>query len=170
MSQRPLLALAIAFLVACGPSGPDPKEVEAQKEAAEKKKADEDALAKRKADREAKEKAAKDAEEAEKAAIDALAVLPETLPKKLDKACDERAKAEDEFMQKHYEGEALDKWNAAKGTQLGMAKQMCMKGKIEVAACQVNALNQAPSELRKKLPDLLKACMEKFGGDAPAGE
>ncbi|MCA9658254.1 MAG: hypothetical protein KC486_07915 [Myxococcales bacterium] len=176
MTLRPFAALvATAFLfTACGPSGPSPEEIKRQEEAEAKKKADEEALAKRKADREAKEQAKKDAEEAEKAAVMALATLPETLPKKLDKACEARAKAEDDFMNKHYDGEALEKWNQAKTTQLGFAKQGCVKaGSIEVAACQVEALNNAPEELKKKLPDLLKACIEKYsgeGGDAPAAE
>ncbi|MEZ4381848.1 MAG: hypothetical protein R3A79_10880 [Nannocystaceae bacterium] len=174
MTLRPFAALvASAFLFsACGPSGPSPEEIKRQEEAEAKKKADEEALAKRKAEREAKEQAKKDAEEAEKAAIMALATLPDPLPKKLDKACDARAKAEDDFMNKHYEGEALEKWNQAKTTQLGFAKQGCVKaGSIEIAACQVEALNNAPVELKKKLPDLLKACMEKYGGEgeAPAG-
>ena len=166
---RPALTLSLALLAAAcgGPSGPSEAEVAAQKKKEDEKKADEDALAKRKAEREAKAQAEKEAAEQEAAAIDAVAVLPATLPKKLDKACDERAKAEDEFMHKHYDGDALAKWEAAKATQLGFAKQSCVSGgSIEVAACQTNAMRTAPAELRKKLPDLLKRCMDKFGGGA----
>lgn len=170
--QLRALAISLALLApACGggSSGPSEAEIAAQKKKEDEKKADEDALAKRKAEREAKAAAEKEAAEKEAAAIDALAVLPDPMPKKLDKACDERAKAEDEFMKKHYDGEALAKWEAAKATQLGFAKQNCVKGgSIEVAACQINAMRSAPSELRKKLPDLLKRCMDKFGGGAPA--
>lgn len=168
-----LVALALALpAAACGPSGPSEAEIAAQKKREDAKKAEEESLARRKAEREAAQKKKDDEAAAEAAAIDALAILPETLPKKLDKACDERAKAEDEFMLKHYEGEVLDKWNAAKTTQLGFAKQGCIKaGSIEVAACQVTAMRSAPVELKKKLPELLKRCIDKFGGgaEAPAG-
>lgn len=173
---RPVALLLALSFTACGPSGPSEAEIAAQKKRDDEKKASEESLARRKAEREAAEKAKKEAEEKELAEIDALAVLPEALPKKLDKACDERAKAEDEFMLKHYEGDVVDKWNAAKSTQLGFAKQSCVKaGSIEVAACQINAMRSAPVELKKKLPDLLKRCMDKFGGggegggEAPAG-
>lgn len=163
---RPFALLVALSVAACGPSGPSEAEIAAQKKKEDEQKASEEKRAKIKADREAAEKAKKDAEEKEAAEIDALAVLPETLPKKLDKACDERAKAEDEFMLKHYEGDVVDKWNAAKSTQLGFAKQGCIKaGSIEVAACQIQAMRSAPVELKKKLPDLLKRCMDKFGGE-----
>ena len=40
----------------------------------------------------------------------------------------------------------------------------CIKsGNIEVAACQINAMNNAPADFKKDLPDVLKACIEKFG-------
>lgn len=172
MSMRHVVftAVLLSFAPACGPSGPTPAELEAQKKAAEKKKAEEDALAKRKAEREAKEQAEKDAAEALDKQIDALAVLPEEMPKKLEDACAARAQAEDDFMNKHYEGDALAKWNEAKGTQLGFAKQNCVKmGKIEIPACTKNALDNAPAELKKKLPDLLKKCIDKFGGGPPPG-
>jgi hypothetical protein len=159
-------SISISLLSACGPSGPTPAELEAQKKAEAEKKEQEDALAKRKAEREAKEQAEKDAAEALAKQIDDLAVLPEDMPKDLQKACDARAQAEDDFMSKHFEGAALEKWNSAKGTQLGFAKQSCMKvAKIEIPACQINALNNAPAELKKSLPDLLKRCIDKFGGE-----
>jgi hypothetical protein len=162
----PLLSAATFTASGCDSAKDAPAEDPAKK--AEEAPPAEDPLAKRKAEREAKAKAAEEAAAAEAAAIDALAVLPDVLPKKLDKACEERTKGEDDFMHKHYEGEALAKWESAKGTQLGFAKQGCVDaGSIEVAACQVNAMKNAPTELRKKLPDLLKRCMEKFGGKAP---
>ncbi len=169
MSLRPLAAcLSFALLsTACGPSGPSPEEVAAKKAKEDEKKAKDDALAARKAKREAEEKAKKDAAEAELAAIAALATLPAEMPKKLEKACDARAQAEDDFMAKHYDGDALAKWNGAKSSQLGFAKQSCIKaGSLEVPACQIEAMKNAPEEMRKKLPDLLKACMDKFGGGA----
>lgn len=171
VSSLSLSLVVCSFAAAACDSGPTPSELEAKKAAEDKTKAEDDALAKRKADREAKDKAEQDAIDALAAQIDALAVLPEELPKKIGDACAARAQAEDDFMSKHFDGEALAKWNAAKGTQLGFAKQNCEKvGKIEVPACQVNALNNAPAELRKNLPDLLKACIDKFkdGGEAVA--
>lgn len=122
--------------------------------------------------READVKAKADEAAAHQAAIDALLVLPEKMPKKLDKACKAASEAQDAFMLRHYDGEAVEKWNAAKSTQLQQAVALCTKlGSIEAAACQSNALTTAPTELKKALPDLLRGCMEKFGkpaeGSAP---
>ncbi len=161
-----LSLLLLAFAVsapACDNSEADAKAAEEAKKKADEKKAEDDALAKRKADREAKAKAKKDAEEAQQKAIDELCVLPEKLPKKLDKACEAAFEAQDGFMQRHYEGEALAKWNGAKSGQKQSSVAMCQKaGSIEAAACQTEALNNAPEELKKQLPDLLRTCMEKF--------
>jgi hypothetical protein len=171
MSMRHIVVSALLFSLAgaCGPSGPSPAELEAQKKAAAKKKEDEDALAKRKADREAKAQAEVDAAAKLAADIDAVCVLPEELPKKLEDACAARAQAEDDFMNKHYDDAVKAKWNEAKGTQLGFAKQSCIKaGKIEVPACQTHAMENAPPELKKQLPDMLKRCMDKFGGEGQA--
>jgi hypothetical protein len=170
MPPRSLALVTLASLaIACGPPGPTPSELEAAKKQEEKKKAEDEAMAKRKTEREAKEKAEKDAEAAVAAQIDALCVLPEKMPKKLDDACAARAKAEDDFMNKHFDGDARAKWNEAKGTQLGFAKQSCIKtAKIEVPACQVEAMNNAPAEFKTKLPDLLRRCMDKFGTEAGA--
>jgi hypothetical protein len=170
-------SLVVLSLLALSPacdSGPSPEELKAQEEAAAKKAAEEkalaDGIAKRKADREAKEKAKEDAEKARLAEIDALCVLPEKMPKNLDKACAEVAAANDRFMLRLYEGEAVTKWNAAKGTQLQMQKATCMKtGSIEAAACQINAMDNTPPEHKKALPDILRACIEKFRKVEEAG-
>ncbi len=169
MNRRtPLLSLLLLTFTVAVAGCDDGSEAKAKAEAeakakADEKKAEDDALAKRKADREAKKKAKEDAEAAKAKAIDELCVLPEKMPKKLDKACEDAAKAQDEFMQKHYEGEALAKWNGAKSGQLQTATAMCTKaGSIEAAACQANALRNAPEEHKKALPDFLRRCMEKF--------
>jgi K+-sensing histidine kinase KdpD len=131
---------------------------EADKEVAER-------LAKKRADREAAEKALVD----KAAAIQALAVLPEAMPKNLAAACDAAAQAQDEFMMRNFEGEGLAKWNEAKGTQLGMVKSACVESQsIEIPACQTNAMNNAPADFKKDLPEILKACIDKFGGEAGA--
>lgn len=118
-------------------------------------------------EREAKAKALVDGEAKHKEAVAAMLVLPEKMPKNLDKGCKAASDAQDAFMLRHYDGEAIEKWNAAKATQLQMAVTQCTTvGSIEVAACQANALNTAPTELKKALPDLLRGCIEKF---APKG-
>lgn len=168
LSSRPLLGLrallcAVSLctgLLAC--DKPEEKKDDKKDEPTEADKEVAERLAKKRADREAAEKALVD----KAAAIQALAVLPETMPKDLAAACDAAAKAQDEFMMRNFEGEGLAKWNEAKGTQLGLVKSACASAQsIEVPACQANAMNNAPPEYKKDLPELLKACMDKFGGE-----
>lgn len=155
--------LLCALLPAC-----DKKEEKKDDKAEEKSDADkevEERLAKKRADRAAEEQAALD----KVAAIKALATLPEALPKDIEAACAGVATAQDEFMQKHYDGEGLARWEEAKEMQLGMVKTGCIKaGSIEIAACQITAMGAAPAEYKKDLPDILGACIETFG--AGAGE
>lgn len=114
--------------------------------------------------REAEAKAKEEEEAKKKAAIDAALTLPEKLPKKLDKACKAVGEAHDGFMNRMFEGDTVEKWNQAKGTQIPMTVAQCTKqGSIEVAACQANALNNAPENLKKELPELLRGCIDKFG-------
>lgn len=155
----------VSMLLACGGNAEaEAKKAAEAKAAAEEKKKMDEALAKRKAEREAKAQAEEDAKKKVEEAIAKVAVLPEKMPKDLVKACDAVAEAQDEFMKRHYKDEALKKWEAGKGTQLPMTKVQCTQSdSIEVAACQKNALDTAPTELRKKLPDLLRVCIEKFG-------
>ena len=61
-------------------------------------------------------------------------------------------------MTRMYTGEALERWQKAKQMQLGMTTSQCMKtGSIEVAACQIAAMNGAGEDMKKGLPDLLSA-------------
>jgi hypothetical protein len=172
-----LATLCLPFTIACDDSaeksGGDAKVDEAAKKKADEKKKTDEALAKRKADREAKKQAEKEAEEKKAAAIDAVCILPEKLPKKLDKACAAVAKANDEFMLKMYKDkpDVLEKWNSGKKMQLDMTTANCKKtGSIEIAACQANGLMIAGEGLTgKELPDILRRCSEKFAkkdGDA----
>jgi hypothetical protein len=156
----------LSALVVCALAGACDK---AEEKKADDKKAEptaadkevEERLAKKRAEREAAEKAA--AEKVE--AIKALAVLPEKMPKDLEEACNAVATAQDEFMKRNFDGEGLAKWEQAKGTQMGMLKTGCIKAQsLELAACQTNAMNNAPADFKKDLPDILSACMEKFGG------
>lgn len=153
-------------MAACG--GNKPAEAKKQEAAADAKAAPvDDAVARRRAEREAKEQAVKDAEEKKLQQIKDLAALPEKLPKKLDKACDEVAAAQDAFMQKWFPDQA-SQWASGKGTQLGLTKKTCVSGgSIEVAACQAKALTDAPEELRKEIPALFSSCIDKFGPKPP---
>jgi hypothetical protein len=159
-------ALLCSLLLCLGLSACDKPEEKAEKkveEESEEDKAVAERLAKKRAEREAAEKA-----EADKLAmIQSLLVLPEKMPKDLKQACDQAANAQDEFMKRHFDGDALAKWEAAKGTQLGMVKASCAKMQsIEVPACQVHAMDNAPPELKKNLPELLKGCIDKFAAGA----
>jgi hypothetical protein len=172
-SVRPVVglrALLCSILLCTGLAAcdkPDEKKDAKKDEPTEADKEVAERLAKKRADREAAEKALLD----KAVAIQALAVLPETMPKDLAAACDAAATAQDEFMMRNFEGEGLAKWNEAKGTQLGLVKSGCVSAaNIEVPACQANAMNNAPPEYKKDLPDILKACMDKFigGGEGAA--
>ena len=135
----------------------------------EQDKAVEARLAKKRADREAAKKAEEDAETAKQAKLEEICVLPEEMPKDLEKACDAVGVAMDGFMLRLFEGDAVTRWNEAKGTQLGMAKKDCLaKASIENAACQANAMNLATVEIKKALPDLQLKCVEKFVTAEPA--
>jgi hypothetical protein len=168
-----MVVVLLAWGVAgCGGGAAQAEEKQKKEEAAAAKKAEEeDGIKKRKAEREAKEAAAKQAEADKQEKIKALAVLPDKLPKKLDKACDAVAAAQDQFMVKWFPDQK-DQWASGKGTQLGLTKTTCIKGgSIEVAACQASALSNATEDLRKEIPGLFSACIEKFGkkdGDAAA--
>ncbi len=111
-------------------------------------------------EREAKAQAAKDLAEKKAKLVQELTVLPEKLPKKLDKACDELTAAMDAFMVKWFP----ENWPKLKAKQMGDLKKSCTEGaSIEVAACQAKALADAPEEMNKAVPELLGACIEKFG-------
>ncbi len=156
-----LSSLLICAAVPACDKGEDKNQENKEPEKSEQDKELEARLAAKKAEREAEAKAAEDKANA----IKALAALPEEMPKDLDAACKGVATAQDEFMKAHYEGEGLQRWEEAKGTQMGMLEAGCKKaGSIEVAACQINAMGNAPAEFKKDLPDILKACIDKFSG------
>lgn len=141
----------------------------------EEKKEDADfdkRMAERKAKREADEKAKIEAEAAKKVAIEALCVMPDKkkIEKDPKKACAAVGAAHDKFMQKHFTAEVLEKWNAAKGTAVPMTVAQCTKASsVEVAACQVNALENAPVELKDESAGLMRGCIEKFGPGSAHG-
>lgn len=157
-TRRVLGLTALLLGAACGGDS-KPAEVKKQEAPAEVKDA---APVKNKhtLEREAKAQAAKDLAEKKAKLVQELTVLPEKLPKKLDKACDEVGAAMDAFMLKWFP----DNWPKIKAKQLGDLKTSCTEtGSIEAAACQAKALADAPEEMNKAVPELLGACIEKFG-------
>jgi hypothetical protein len=160
---------ALWLTTACGGGAapaPDAKKADAP---AEPKKEPEDAgVAKRKADREAKATAKIEEEKKKAEKVAEITKLPEgKLPKKLDKACEALNTAYDAFMRKQFPDDVAG-WDEKKGTQLGMMKKNCMSGTIEVAACQANAFGLATEDVRKEVPAIMSACIEKFS-KKPAG-
>lgn len=147
----------------------DVKAAKADQEKAEK----EDRIEAIKLKRLAEAKAEADALNATAAAVDKVCVLPEQLPKKLDKACDAVAAAHDAFMLKHYADnpKTIESWKSGKGTQLPMTIAQCIKaGSIEVAACQVHAFETAGVELKKEIPAFFRTCIGKFSKPAEPAE
>ncbi len=165
------LTLAAAALLVALPGCDDGAKAKAAADAkakADAKKADEaKATAKRKADREAEAKADDDEAKALAARIEALAVVPEALPKTLDKACEQMLAAYDGFMRKVLEGDMLTKWETGGNEmQLAVFGKECRKRSIATAACQAHALSNATPDLEKSLPAIMKACADK-GSAAP---
>ncbi len=163
-SKVSLASLLVFSLSACGGGGP-PKPSAKEKAAAAAAKAEAEtkaAIAKRTEARLAKKKAEEEAAAKKMEAIAALAKLPEKLPKNLKKACDGVEKASNAFMTRHFEG--LDQQKISMQTQ--MMKKRCLSGgSVEVAACQSVAMDGASEEFKKDLPELIKACMKKFGAE-----
>ena len=161
MMKPVLRAVGVAALfcvAACGGES-KPAEVKKQDAPAEAAKPAEPEKNKYTLEREAKAQAAKDAEAKKVKMVDELAVLPEKLPKKLDKACEEVGVAMDGFMLKWFP----DNWAKLKTKQMADLKESCTStGSIEAAACQAKALAAAPEELNKAVPEILRACIEKF--------
>ncbi len=165
-----LLALLLAT-AGCDSSKPAPKPDDA-KQAAEQAESDK-RIEERRKKREAEAKAKADAEAKVKAQIDALCVVPEGAkpPKKLEAACQAVVDAQMAFMERLYaeEPEVVEKFKKAAKMQNQMTMNSCTGTNIKVAMCQKAALDAAPKELRKSLPDLLRTCIEKFGAP-PKGE
>jgi membrane protein involved in colicin uptake len=163
-----LLVISCFSLIVCNsaPEGPSPE----QKAAAEEKKAEEAALAARKAEREAEKKAEQEAESARMEAIEKLAVLPPEFPKKLDAACGEMLEAYDQFMRKVLTGDQKTKWETGGNEmQLAVFKKGCLERNVETAACQANALSNAPPEMETQLGDIMTRCAQKHGAKAASG-
>jgi hypothetical protein len=163
MVRRTLLLLTLAVACDSKPAASAPAKAE---EAKESEEAVQKRMADRRAKREADEKAKLEAAEKMKTTLAALAVLPDKkkIEKNAEKACAAVGAAHDRFMQKHFTGEALEKWTAAKGTAIPMTIVNCTKAaSVEVAACQAHALDNAPVELKDEASGIMRACIDKFG-------
>jgi hypothetical protein len=163
MLRRTLFLVTLATACDSKPADPAPAAKVDEKESDE-------AVQKRMADRRAKleadGKAKTEAAEKMKTTLAALAVLPDKkkIEKNTEKGCAAVGAAHDRFMQKHFTGEALEKWTSAKGTAIPMTIVNCTKAaSVEVAACQVHALDNAPAELKDEASGIMRACIDKFG-------
>jgi len=168
MDARPLVFAALPLLV----TGCDNKARNEEIATVEKKDAPDPELDKRMAERkqkrEAEERAKAEAAERKRAAIEALAVAPAKLPKKLDQACEAVAAAHDRFMQRHHTGAALEAWTAAKDEELPMTVVQCASAnRLDVAACQASALDNASAELANDATAILQACVGKYAPKGP---
>lgn len=162
-----LAAMPLIVVLACDNKARNEEIANVEKKEATDPELDK-AMAERKAKREAEAKAKADAEEAKRESIAKLMVVPDKLPKKLEKACDDVAAAQDRFMQRLHTGEVLAKWTAEKESLLPMTIVQCASvSSLEVAGCQVNALDNAPPELKENVDEILKACVDKFGPKGP---
>jgi hypothetical protein len=151
------------LLLAC--DGGKPAGEAAKAEAAPSKAADDEAIAKRKAAREAEAKQKEEEAAALAAKIDALAVLPEDVPKSLDKACAQMTKSYDGYMRKVLKGDMLTKWETGGNEmQISIFDRECKKTTPKIAACQARALEAMPVELEKELATVMKRCAGKYGG------
>jgi hypothetical protein len=117
-----------------------------------------------------KEKAAKEADDAQKAEWDALLTPAPDAPKELKPACAGMADAYDAFMQKRLQGDALGRWNAIKGDDLGKAEKACVEaGSVEAANCKAHAFAGMPTGFDETVaPQILEDCSKKFAAAAPA--
>jgi len=166
------LLLVLPTVSACDSS----KESKASPDdAAAKKAAEEDEAAKkveeRRKKREAEEAAKKKAEEDRKAQIEALCVIPKDAkkPKKLDKACEDLAKAQMSFFERQYADDptALERMKASAPLQKANMMKMCTS--MDIAVGLKHAFDNAPPGMASATNDLIATCIQKFG-QPQAGE
>lgn len=157
-----ILALAALAALGCDSAKTDDAAAKQKADAEAKATKDKEALAQRKAEREAAEKKQADEAAALKSKIDALAVIPDGLPKKLDKACEAMLAAYDGYMQKVLQGDMLTKWKTGGNEmQLAVFRKECLKRDIPTAMCQAHALGAATPDLEKNLADIMQACVAR---------
>ena len=129
--------------------------------------------AKRRAEYEAQQKIKDEIQAKFDAAVKEFAVVPDDTPKKVDDACTKMLDGYHNFKLVQHEGNdgALLRWYTDKPKALGELRAKCNAlGSAEVAGCQGNLLANSPGGLLSRELDLMKVCVEKFGGakGAPA--
>jgi hypothetical protein len=171
MTARPRSIALCLLAAACGGERPPIVSDQGEVVKGESKDAEFDQrMAERKAKREAEDKAKAEASKAKTDALERITIVPDKKPKKLEAACAEVGSAQDRFMQRLHTGEVLAKWNADKGAML-MTQAQCNKvGSIDVAACQIHALDQAPPELKEDALAILQKCTDEFAPPPSAAD
>lgn len=131
---------------------------------------DENEVKQRAEKRLAAERAKSDAAEALRAEIIKVAVLGEKPPKGIAKGCEAASDAQDRFVARLQSAEAQTKWTAARERERPMSIIECTSAdSLDVASCQINALDKAPPALADHMKAVLDFCVEKFARPRPAG-
>jgi len=168
-------SLAVLLVIACdssskGEAKPGADELAAKKAAEEAEGAKK--VEERKKKREEEDAAKAKAAEERKAAIDALCVVPKDAkkPKKLDKACEDLAKAQQDYFARQYEKdpETLEKMKATAPLQRANMMKMCTS--MDVAVGLKHAFDTAPVGFVDSTNDIIATCIQKLGEGAPAGD
>jgi hypothetical protein len=124
---------------------------------------DDKAAQDRKEKRLAAEKAKADAAESIRTEIAKIAVVGPKPPKTLAEACEGAADAQDRFIARLQSAEAQTKWTADRERQRPMAIIECTSAEsLDVAGCQINALDTAPPALADHMNEILEFCVSKF--------
>jgi hypothetical protein len=139
---------------------------------AEKKPAEDDPklVAERKEKRLAAERAKAEAADKLRADIAAIAVVPDKPKLGLAEGCEQAAEAQDRFVARIGTDEAKAAWAAGREKSKPMSIIECTSAdSVDVAACQIAALDAAPPTLAANMKDILDYCVEKFAKPKPAG-
>jgi hypothetical protein len=118
----------------------------------------------------AAERAKTEAADNLRAEIAKIAVVPEKTKMGLAEGCEQAAEAQDRFVARIGSEEAKAAFTAGRDKSKPMAIIECTSAdSIEVAACQIAALDAAPPTLAENMKDILDYCVEKFAKPKPAG-
>lgn len=161
---RPSLAICLLALSVLACDNKKAPTESAQSPKTEETKTEDEALGARRAAREKEQREREAAEEKRVEQIEALTIVPDDAPSDLKKACDRMTQAYDQYMQQVLEGDMLTKWKTGGNEmQITVFRKECLRRNAKVAACQAHALQHAPRELEKSLPELMKRCADEFG-------
>lgn len=138
----------------------------------DKKPAEDDpkAVAERAEKRLAAERAKSEAADNLRAEIAKIAIAPEKSKMGLAEACEAAAAAQDRFVARIGSDAAKTAWAASLEKSKPMAIIECTSAdSVDVAGCQIAALDNAPPALAENMKDILDYCVEKFAKPKPAG-